>query len=140
MILRKLATDAVADSASIDLTPIIDMVFLLLVFFLAATTFQRNEREMKIALPETQAAAPITAMLKEFVINVDRDGRAIMGGATLSDAALGTRLVEAVERQSDQKVVVRGDRNATYASIARVLDLCKKCGVAQPYLETQPTN
>ena len=51
-----------SDSAvSIDLTPIIDMVFLLLIFFLVATTFHQTEREMQIALPTAAAAGPISA-------------------------------------------------------------------------------
>ncbi len=94
---------------------------------------------MKIALPQTQSVAPLSTILKEIVINIDRDGRAIVAGAIISDEALAARLTAAVKARGDQKVIVRGDRNATYASIARVLDLCKKSGVDEPYLETEPT-
>lgn len=139
MILRRNASDATLAGTGLDLTPVIDMVFLLLIFFLAATTFQRSEREMKIALPQTKSVAPLSTVLKELVINIDRDGRAIVSGAALSDEALTARLTAAVRARGDQKVIVRGDRNATYASIARVLDICKQCGVAEPYLETEPT-
>ena len=52
---------------AIDLTPVIDMVFNLLIFFLVATSFQQLEREMKIALPHAASAGPISAMLKEIV-------------------------------------------------------------------------
>ncbi|MFO0826800.1 MAG: biopolymer transporter ExbD [Phycisphaerales bacterium] len=136
MILRR--ESATAPGVGIDLTPVIDMVFLLLIFFLAATTFQRNERDMKIALPETHSAAPLSSLLKELVINIDSEGRAIVGGAILDDAALAARIGDAVKAHADQKVIVRGDRRATYASIARVLDICKRGGIPEPYLETQP--
>ena len=45
---------------TIELTPIIDMVFLLLIFFLVATTFHQSEREMQIALPTAASAGPIS--------------------------------------------------------------------------------
>jgi biopolymer transport protein ExbD len=57
---------------AIELTPLIDMVFLLLIFFLVATTFHQTEREMQIALPAAASAGPISTALREIVINVDR--------------------------------------------------------------------
>ena len=59
---------------SIELTPMIDMVFLLLIFFLVATTFQQTEREMKIALPMASSAGPISSALRELIV---RDRRAV---------------------------------------------------------------
>ena len=67
-------------SVSIELTPIIDMVFLLLIFFLVATTFHQTEREMQIALPVASSSAPISAILQELLINVDVEGKIIVGG------------------------------------------------------------
>lgn len=140
MILRRMQESAATGaSASIDLTPIIDMVFLLLIFFLAATTFQRDEREMQIALPETKAAGPISGLLQEFVINVRSDGTAVVAGASLDDVALERAVRDAIAQRVDRKVVVRGDRAAAYAAIARVLDICKRSGANEPYLETTPT-
>ncbi|MFQ5489741.1 MAG: ExbD/TolR family protein, partial [Phycisphaerae bacterium] len=65
---------------TIELTPLIDMVFLLLIFFLVATTFQQAEREMQIALPTASSAGPISATLRELVINVDAQGNIIVSG------------------------------------------------------------
>ena len=65
--------------ASIELTPLIDMVFLLLIFFLVATTFHQTEREMQIALPVASSSAPISAMMQELIVNVDVEGRIIIG-------------------------------------------------------------
>ncbi len=121
---------------SIDMTPMIDMVFLLLTFFLVATTFHQAEREMQIALPEARASVPISAMLREIVINVDREGRIIVSGRTVEPEALRTMIVEAVKENPEQKVTVRGDRAAAYASIVRVLDVCKGGGIQEPYLDT----
>ena len=121
---------------SIELTPMIDMVFLLLIFFLVATTFHQTEREMQIALPVASSAAPISAILQELIVNVDVDGRIIVAGRELDPADLQAMVQEAVVMNPQQKVTVRGDRGTAYANVVRVLDICKSCGVQEPYLDT----
>jgi biopolymer transport protein ExbD len=128
----------IESGASIDLTPVIDMVFLLLIFFLVATTFHQTEREMQIALPEAAAAGPISMALREIVINVDAEGNIIVGGERRSPEDLRTIVTEAVRGNPDQKVTVRGDKNASYGMIAVVLDICKGAGIQEPFLDTVP--
>lgn len=123
---------------SIEMTPIIDMVFLLLIFFLVATTYQQSERELAIALPEAEAAGPISTMLREIIINIDSAGTIIVGGQTLTLEELRTLVADAVRVNPDQKVSVRGDKDLAYGTIARVLDVCKAAGVQQPFLDTVP--
>ena len=133
MLTRSTSSDP---GVSIDLTPVIDMVFLLLIFFLVATTFHQTEREMRIALPTASAAEPISTLLREFVINVDSEGQIFMSGRLITAEELAARVKEAVSVNPDQKVTVRGDRAASYASIVSVLDVCKSSGIQEPYLDT----
>jgi biopolymer transport protein ExbD len=121
---------------SIELTPLIDMVFLLLIFFLVATTFRQEEREMQIALPFASSSAPISTMTRELIVNVDAQGAIIVGGRQVDREALNEIVTEAVAVNPDQKVTVRGDRNAAYDNIVRVLDVCKAAGIQEPYLDT----
>ncbi len=125
---------------SIELTPIIDMVFLLLIFFLVATTFHQTEREMQIALPVASSSAPISAILQELIINVDAEGKIIVGGRRVEPDDLRSMVVEAVKVNPEQKVTVRGDRRTAYANIVTVLDICKGSGVQEPYLDTVLTD
>ena len=125
---------------AIEITPVIDMVFLLLIFFLVATTYQQSEREMQIALPEAESAGPISAVLREIVINVNADGSLVVGGAQTTLEGLRAIVVDAVERNPEQKVSVRGDRDTSYGVIARVLDVCKASGIGEPFLDTVPMN
>ena len=125
---------------AIELTPMIDMVFLLLIFFLVATTFHQTEREMQIALPVASAAAPISAMFQELIVNVDVDGRIIVGGHKTEPEALRSIVGEAVKVNPEQKVTVRGDRRTAYANIVTVLDICKAAGIQEPYLDTVLTD
>lgn len=122
--------------ATIELTPLVDMVFLLLIFFLVATTFHQTEREMQIALPEASSAGPISTALRELIINVDKDGEIIVSGTRMSPEDLRGLVERAVEENPEQKVTVRGDRNTTYENIVNVLDICKGSGIQEPYLDT----
>lgn len=121
---------------SIELTPLIDMVFLLLIFFLVATTFHQEERELKIVLPQAQAAGPISATLREVIVNVDRDGQIIVGGQVLTPDGLRDLIQQRVQANPEQKVAVRGDRTTAYANVVQVLDICKGAGVQEPLLDT----
>lgn len=123
---------------TVEMTPLIDMVFLLLVFFLVATTFHQTEREMQIALPEAAFTGPISTALREIIINVDADGSIIVSGRTIEPDDLRAIVEQAVEANPDQKVTLRGDRDTAYANIIRVLDICKGAGVQEPYLDTVP--
>lgn len=133
MLLRPQESNSIV---AIDLTPIIDMVFLLLIFFLVATTFQQTEREMKIALPAASSAGPISAALRELVINVDDAGRIYVSGRQVEAQELRAMISEAIAANSKQKVTVRGDRNTPYSAIVVVLDICKASGIQEPYLDT----
>ncbi len=124
------------DRVAMEMTPLIDTVFLLLIFFLVATTFQQAEREMQIALPIASSAGPISATLREIVVNVDDAGEIIVSGRRISAEDLQALVAEAVEINPQQKVTVRGDRNVAYGAIVTVLDICKHAGIQEPYLDT----
>jgi biopolymer transport protein ExbD len=94
---------------------------------------------MRIALPQARAAGPLTAALREIVVNVTSDGRAIVAGREMPEEDLGRMIRTAVEANPAQKVSVRGDRRTPYGEVARVLDVCRGAGIAEPYLQTVPT-
>lgn len=134
MLLQKL--NSAAGEPSIDLTPVIDTVFNLLIFFLVGTTFLQAEREMKIALPVAASAAPISAMAQNLIVNVDAAGAIIVAGRTMAAEDLKALVTQAVTGNPEQKVTVRGDRATAYANIVTVLDICKNAGIQEPYLDT----
>lgn len=130
----------VNEPVSLELTPMIDMVFLLLIFFLVATTLRQEEREMEIVLPAAESAAPVSMALREIIINVNQNGEAIVNGKTMDADAVRQLVTDAVEVNPEQKVTVRGDRRTSYDHIARVLDACSGGGVDAPFLDTVPVN
>lgn len=114
----------------IDLTPMIDVVFLLLIFFLAATTFASEEVELDLRLPEAKSGQPATAG-GQIVVNVFADGRLSVEGREVTLEALRQKLAAAIARDKQQAVVVRGDRQAQFGVGLQVLDACRLAKVAK---------
>ncbi len=126
----------VESNIHIDFVPMADVLFNLLIFFLMATTIAQVEREMHIALPSASSSEPISAAVREITLNVDQAGKCHVGGRQVELKEVEAMVKEAVERNSEQKVTVRGDRSTAYENVVRVLDVCKAGGVAEPYLDT----
>ena len=118
------------EELALELTPMIDVVFLLLIFFMVATTFLDPEREIDIDLPQADAAQVKQSESDELVINVFRDGRVSLGGRELADEALRAELVRAARREPKPTVTIRGDRQAHHEAIVRVMDACSVAGLA----------
>jgi biopolymer transport protein ExbD len=100
------------------------MVFLLLIFFLAATTFARDEVEMDLRLPEARSGVEGDAA-HPLVISVFADGRISLDGREVTLEALRQKLLAAAGRNREQGVLVRGDKQAQFGVGLQVLDACR---------------
>lgn len=110
--------------AGINLMPLVDVVFLLLIFFLAATTFANEEVELDLRLPEAKSGESGKAD-RQLIINVSQDGSLTMGGRSVTMEALRQKLLAAKRRNKDQAVLVRGDKEAQFGVGLQVLDTCR---------------
>ncbi|MGL4460971.1 MAG: ExbD/TolR family protein [Planctomycetia bacterium] len=117
------------DVEELNLTPLIDVMFNLLIVALLGSTYVRDEEAVPLDLPKVAAAAPLADSPDEIDVVVTPDGSVRFGAEVVSMDELKTRLADAVARYPDQRVAVRGDRAAVYEPIARVIALCKEAGV-----------
>lgn len=108
----------------INLTPMIDVVFLLLIFFLAATTFAREEVELDLRLPQAKSGKAGSGE-QQLVVNVFADGKLTVDGREVTLAALQQKLQAAVQRNAEQAVLVRGDQESRFGTGLAVLDVCR---------------
>lgn len=122
--------------AEVNMTPIIDMVFLLLIFFLVATKFADIERDVRIKPPSSINARPITEIPSEIIINVARNGQLLIAGQARSLAEIDALLARAIKENTHQSVVIRGDKETILQHAVNVLDLSEKHGVKHTYLTT----
>jgi biopolymer transport protein ExbD len=119
-----------ADEMSLNLTPLIDVVFQLLVFFMVATTFLDPERELEIELPQASHAGPEREAPREVVINVARDGTLFLGGQSVDRAALEAALRQAAASDPATPVTIRGDRLSHHEAVVGVMDACGAAGLS----------
>ena len=115
---------------ALNLTPLIDVVFLLLIFFLVATQFSQDDQQLPIQLPSAKNALPMTVQPEELVVSIGQDGTYILRGQRLSLEQLEPLLAKSVlDNPVQQTVILRGDKRVEFQSIVSLIDLCNRLKV-----------
>lgn len=118
------------ESPTLNLTPMIDIVFLLIIFFMVGTKFTELERRLSLEVPQVHEAGPLAPAPKARTVNVYRDGRIELDGDTMTIAQLTEALAAATREYSEIGVIVRGDGDSSFQQVAEVLAACRKAGVS----------
>lgn len=119
-----------SESTGPNLTPVIDIVFLLLIFFLVATRFEQEEKDSEVLLPEVAAAQPMTMPPKQLVVNLRGDGTFSVRGKPQSEKQLAQLLTQySNANPGTQRVLIRGDKRASWGDGLRVMGLCNKAKI-----------
>ena len=118
----------------VPLTSLIDIVFLLLIYFLLTTNFMVEEG-IKVKLPQAKASIPQTEEV--ITVYVDRQGRAFLGTREVSMPALFDGLKEMIGGKEDKLVVVRADRAVILNKAVKVMDVAKAAGAGRLCLATE---
>ncbi|HPF12762.1 MAG: biopolymer transporter ExbD [Planctomycetes bacterium] len=124
------------DELVLNLTPMIDVIFLLLIFFMVATTFADPERELDVDLPQASTGSSPKESLDELVINILRDGTLMVSGKTMEPAELDRILRAKAQDRPDTPVTIRGDRLVHHEVVVSVMDACGRAGLRQLSLGT----
>ena len=115
---------------SLSLTPLIDIVFLLLIFFLVSTRFAEEDRELDVVLPSASEALPLVVKPKQVFVNIDQDGTYFVEGKQLRDDGLETTLRQIVANHPhDSSVKIYADRQTRCQSLITVMNLCNRVGI-----------
>ncbi len=113
----------------VPLTPMIDVVFLLLCFFVTSQIFAQWETEIDIALPTAATGDMPQRLPGEVIVNVRTDGTAVVNGQVLDDAQLRSMLDRLVKLFPGQPVLLRADKATPYEHVVRVLDTCRQADI-----------
>jgi len=113
----------------IQLAPLVDVLLLLLIFFLLTWNAARTENELDVKVPKASAAKEKTAPIGDVVVNVKADGNVVVNRRTLSGPELSELLKSLIKLNADQAVVIRGDEAGAYKNIIGVLNICSEAGV-----------
>jgi biopolymer transport protein ExbD len=120
---------AIPQHPGIQLAPLVDVLMLLLIFFLLTWNAARTENELDVKVPKAAAAKEQTRPIGDVVVNVKSDGNVVVNRRTLSGDELSELLRGLVQLDADQAVVIRGDEAGQYKNIVDVLNICSQAGV-----------
>jgi biopolymer transport protein ExbD len=114
----------------LELTPMIDVVFLLMIFFLVASKLDEADRFIDVVLPKASAAKPLTSRPREFLVNIDREGNYFVGARPVTIGDLQTLLKQAsVDNPKRQTVIVRADENVAHKYVVAAMNACVEAGI-----------
>ena len=115
----------------INVSSLLDVMFILLIFFLATSTLQREEHDIKVNLPERSESGSLSSASRTIVINVRKDGSYYLQNRIRSLEDVQKDLNNAVGQNPDQKVLIRGDREALHGFVAAAVGACRSAGIRE---------
>jgi len=120
----------------IDMAPMADIVFLLLIFFMLSSSFI-VQPGLRIKLPK--AVTSEMDLTKVIVIDVTKEGRVFLNGSNITIDDLPKILSEELSKVSDKKVIIKADENTRHGFVVKVMDIAKLSGAEKLVIATEPT-
>jgi len=123
----------------LELAPMIDVVFLLMIFFLVASKLDEADRSIDVVLPDAAAAKPLTSRPREFVVNIDRSGGYYAGARPVELDELRDLLRQAAaDNPQRQTVILRADEETAHKFVVGVMDACVQAGNEDYQVQSAP--
>lgn len=127
------------DQPSLNLTPMIDVVFNLIIFFMVGTQMTDPERNIELKVPRVADRGVLTAAPERKVVNVYRDGVITLDHQEVTIEELTSRLAAMRRQYEDLGVLVRGDAEGKFQFVAEALNACKQAGIRELGISVQLT-
>ncbi|HQZ67738.1 MAG TPA: biopolymer transporter ExbD [Planctomycetaceae bacterium] len=134
-----LKTDTLAEPM-LNLTPMIDVVFLLIIFFMVGARFteETHDQQFDVELPTASAVQAMSRVPDPLVVTVYRTGRIVIKNQDLDLPQLVQELTAAKVAYADQAVLIRGDGEGQYQGIIDVMNACHQVQIKKFSLAFQP--
>ena len=122
---------------AVQMASLMDIVFLLLCFFVTSSVFSQWETEVAITLPTAKSATIPGRMPGEIILNLNADGKVSVNGHVLSLEEVTARLSRIAENFPGQPVVIRADKTVPYEKLMSLIDACRSANVWNFSLATE---
>jgi biopolymer transport protein ExbD len=115
---------------NLNVIPLIDIVFFLLIFYLVVSKFEQEESGLAVQLPSAASAMPMTVEPQEMTVAIDERGTYAVDGKVMDENGLRDSIQQAVTNNPfNQSVIIRGDRRVPFQFVVNVMDLCNQLKV-----------
>lgn len=122
----------------IQMAPLIDIVFLTLVFFMTISVFNQMETELNINVPKTKSSQESGRSPGDIIINITQDGRYIINQRELELPALEEMLKRVAELFPNQQAIIRADEKVMHKYVMKALDACTRANIWDISFSTSP--
>src|SRR5438093_465671 len=117
------------ENVGFQLVPIIDVLSVLLIFFVTTYSFARYEQDIAVTVPTAKSSASTPRMVGEIIVNIRKDGQVVLNDREIKIEELQTILMKTAKNFPDQPVILRADEATPYKSVIAVLDACRQADV-----------
>ena len=125
------------DEMELNLIPMIDVMLILLIFFMVATTIKHAEKALPIELPQSAASIDLSVQDKLLVIGIDATGAKYLDSSKVTTDVLHERIRAAAAANAAQSIRVDADRQTPYENVVEVIELCQFEGLRNISLRTR---
>ncbi|CAN5137994.1 biopolymer transporter ExbD [soil metagenome] len=125
---RKKRTD---DEVSFQITPMIDMTFLLLIFFMVTSKLSKEQIKQSIRLPVASAATIPTDLSNRDIINIDGDGQYFIANSPVNKGELKAYLIERFRANPPLRLYLRADRDTQYKKTQELMRMASEAGAVE---------
>ena len=122
---------------ALALTSMLDVIFLLLCFFVTVSVFSQWESEISIKLPNAKTAEAPERLPGEIIVNLAKDGAISVNSVGLSLEELGARLAKVAKFYPGQPVIIRADKEVRYEALVKLIDTCRASDIWNFSLATE---
>lgn len=126
------------ESVDIQMTPLIDCVFLLLIFFLVSSQMKKVEKELELKLPHADLSLKVKATSDMVTVGVDKYGKFYINSQPVGAEGLRVALKTAMAENPDRRIRISGDMYAPFRFIVQVMDTCKAEDIGVVGIHTDP--
>ena len=125
----------------INLSSMIDVLFILIIFFMITTTFKEEEVDQLVKLPTDKRNQSLTQSKGNLIkVNIREHGEYIVMGAQMTEEELSKWMKEEIGRKPDMKVMIRCDKESKHLHLANVMSICIHIGVPEAKIAVRTEN
>ena len=125
----KFSVDGNSKPPTLALTSMLDVIFLLLCFFVTVSVYSQWESEISIKLPNAKTAETPERLPGEIIVNLSKDGKISVNSVALTLGDLCARLSKVAKFYPGQPVIIRADKEVRYEALVELIDMCRAAGI-----------
>ena len=127
-------------SQEFQLAPMVDILFILLIFFLVTSSYQQIEKELSIALPQADSAVDVDQAGRDVIVNITDKGTYIINRKEYTLEELRDLLIRTKKMLGTTTILLRADKESLYQDIIDVMNLCSELKITRLSFITQAEN